>query len=54
MPCFHDMSLNAGGDGNREEAAGFGLMVVNGELGTGCPLGMLAQKPHWHGRLEWR
>lgn len=42
MPCFHDMSLNAGGDGNREETARFGLMEVNGELRTGCPLGMLA------------
>lgn len=42
MRCFHRMPLNAGADGNRTEAAGFGHMEVDGELGTGCPHGMLA------------
>lgn len=36
------MLLNAGAVGNREEAAGFGFMEVDGELGSGCLDGMLA------------
>lgn len=40
--CSHRMLLNAGADGNREEAAGFGYMEVYGELDTGHLDGTLA------------
>lgn len=40
--CSHQMLLNAGADGNREEAAGFGVMEFDGELGTGRLKGTLA------------